>query len=68
LRFVFTILLPITALRFSQKITKKRMKGKVNINKAGRENIIRKSEANNNNNTPMNVKNKHFFVDDKWLS
>ena len=44
------------------------MKGKVNINKAGRENIIRKSEANNNNNTPMNVKNKHFFVDDKWLS
>jgi hypothetical protein len=43
------------------------MKDKVNVNKAGRESIIRKSEANNNNNPLFNVKNKRFFVDDKWL-
>ena len=43
------------------------MKDKVFVNKAGRENIIRKSETNNNNNTLFNVKNKHFFVDKKWL-
>lgn len=43
------------------------MKDTVNVNKAGRENIIRKSETNNNNNTLLNVKNKHFFVGDKWL-
>lgn len=43
------------------------MKDKVYVNKAGRENIIRKSETNNNNNTLFNVKNKHFFVDEKWL-
>ncbi len=43
------------------------MKDKVNVNKAGRENIIRKSETNNNNNPLFNTKNKHFFVADKWL-
>lgn len=43
------------------------MKDNVNLNKAGRENIIRKSVTNNNNNTLFNVKNKCFFVDDKWL-
>jgi hypothetical protein len=67
LRFIFTVYLPKTAFYFSQKNTKNREKGKVNINKAGRESIIRKSESNNNNNTPDNGKNKRFFVDDKWL-
>jgi hypothetical protein len=43
------------------------MSSKVNVNKAGRENIIRKSKANNNNNALFNVKNKHFFIDEKWL-
>jgi len=43
------------------------MKDSANVNKAGRENIIRKRETNNNNNTLFNVKNKHFFIDDKWL-
>jgi len=55
------------ALYFSQISTKERMKDKVNLYKAGRESIIRKSEANNNNNTLLNVKNNHFFVAKKWL-
>ena len=41
------------------------MKDTINVNKAGRENIIRKSETNNNNNTLFNVKNKYFFVGGK---
>jgi hypothetical protein len=43
------------------------MRSKANVNKAGRENIIRKSKANNNNNTLFYDKNKHFFIDEKWL-
>jgi len=36
--------------------------GKAKVNKAGRENIIRKSKANNNINTLFSGKNKHFFI------
>ncbi len=62
-----TDLSPATASYFSQENTKKRMNGKANINKAGRENIILKTKGNNNNNKLFNRKNKHFFITHKSL-
>lgn len=53
--------MPIIALHFSQENTKKRVIGNANVNKAGRESIIRKSDTNNNNNTLLNSKKSIFL-------